>query len=98
MVGYRPLDFGTNFLMVLISNFLLYLLYYAVTKCIYKEVHLQVASFRPLGFFLLSLIFWSIGVYSYLLVSELQECYDTMTTMFDFSMRYSVLTRIALAT
>ena len=69
MVGYRPLDFGTNFLMILICNFLLYLLYYAVTKCIYGEVSLQIASFRPLGFFLLSVIFWSIGVYSYLLVS-----------------------------
>ena len=64
MVGYRPLDFGTNFLMILISNFLLYLLYYAVTKCIYKEA----PSFRPLGFFILSLIFWAVGVYSYLLV------------------------------
>jgi hypothetical protein len=70
MVGYRPLDFGTNFLMILISNFLLYLLYYAITKCIYREVSHTVASFRPLGFFLLSIIFWSIGVYSYLLVSQ----------------------------
>ena len=69
MVGYRPLDFGTNFLMILICNFLLYLLYYAITKCIYREVSLQVASLRPLGFFILSVIFWSIGVYGYLQVS-----------------------------
>ena len=76
MVGYRPLDFGTNFLMILISNFLLYLLYYAITKCIYGEVSHQVA--RPLVFFILSIIFWSIGVYSYLLVSQRKYFYMTL--------------------
>ena len=77
MVGYRPLDFGTNFLMILISNFLLYLLYYAITKCIYGEVscQCQMASYRPLVFFILSIIFWLIGVYSYLLVSQRKYCY-----------------------
>ena len=53
--------------MILITNFLLYLFYYAITKCVYGER----PSFRPLGFFILSLIFWGVGVYGYLLVGRM---------------------------
>ena len=59
--------FGPNFLMILITNFLLYLFYYATTKCVYGER----PSFRPLGFFILSLVFWGVGVYGYLLVGRM---------------------------
>ena len=57
----QPLDFGTYFLAVLVTNFLLQLIYYAITKCIYCER----PSLRPLVFVCLAVVFWIIGVYFY---------------------------------
>ena len=66
MVAVRPGDFGTIFFFCLLFNFILYLLYYAVTKCVYREV----PSIRPLFFVILALIFWVLAIYFYTRVSE----------------------------
>ena len=64
-VAFQPLDFGTFFLSILLTNFILLLCYYIAAKCVYGER----PSFRPFFFLLLSLTCWAAGIYFYTLVS-----------------------------
>ena len=72
-IVWRPLDFSTYFLGVVIVNFLLALSYYVIAKCIYKErpscreiPSLKAfQTIRPVVYFLLSLAFWGCGIAFY---------------------------------
>lgn len=65
-VSFQPPDFGTFFLVVLLTNFILLFIYYAITKCIYGEK----PSFRPILFLILALVCWGIGVFFYTQVRQ----------------------------
>jgi 4-amino-4-deoxy-L-arabinose transferase-like glycosyltransferase len=60
-LAFQPADFGTYFLAILLSNFILLLLYYVITKCLYKERPPLRAGF----FFVLSIICWAVGIVFY---------------------------------
>ena len=57
----QPADFSTYFLTILISNFILSLFYYLITKIIYCER----PSLRPILYFIACVIFWLVGVVFY---------------------------------
>ena len=62
----RPSDFATYLLAIMIANLVLLLTYYCTVKCLYREWKVDWDSVRPISYFLLSIIFWAIGIYFYL--------------------------------
>lgn len=60
-VVLQPVDFGTFFLTILLSNLILLLVYYVTAKCLYKER----PSHRVFLFLVLSLASWAVGIYFY---------------------------------
>ncbi len=77
LVAWRPSDFGTIFLFTLLGNFILYLLYYTVTKFLYGEI----PSIRPLIFVILAVLFWVGAIFCYTRVGALVPyCYCKLCT------------------
>ena len=60
-VVVQPVDFGTFFLTILLSNLILLLIYYVTAKALYRER----PSYRVFLFLVLALANWAVGIYFY---------------------------------
>lgn len=62
-------DFAQYSLLILLVNFLLYLIYYSITKCVYREV----PSVKPIIYSILAFATWGVSIYFFTRVSKVLD-------------------------
>ena len=65
LVRTAGIDFAKAILFILLVNLMMYLAYYSVTKCVYREV----PSFKPIIFTILAFATWVVAIYFFTQVS-----------------------------